>query len=291
LQQSDRKNERFMAAVGIPFKDYSPFRALKTPRERIGTETTRMILGHPFVVPEKWIEFPATEEGVKRAWPAQVLDAMEILYSNLIQHGDPNEIDSIALKLPCTDYETAHQIVDLTLDVARTRHFAPPEVVGTWLNIQSGNADINRASIGILGMLGTVVTKQDETWVMAQVIGLKALQIQDTSITYPAIDAISNLHPTPYTLALAAARYLAASKDSAFNRAYEGDGLLRDLGEPLLGAPRYYDEKKQAEYEQDTTRFAEWLKKNEARLREKANAEKPLIENARKKMSVATACR
>jgi hypothetical protein len=274
-----------------PFKDYSPFYSLKTPRDRIGTQTTRMILGHPFVVPEKWIEFPATEEGIKRAWPAQVLDAMETLYSNLIQHGDPNEIDSIALKLPCTDYETARQIVDLTLDVARIQRFATPEVFGAWLNIQSGNADINRASIGILGRLYTVVTKEDETWAMAQVLGLQALQTHDISMTYPSIDAISMLHPTPYTFALGAARYLVSSEDSAYNRAYEADGLLRSLGEPLLGTPRFYEEKKQGQYEQEISSFAEWLKKNEARLKERADVEKPLIENARQKMSIATACR
>jgi len=291
--RQELRHERSLHNFGLadyPFKDYLPFRALKTPRDRIGTDTTRMILGHPFVVPEKWAEYPPTEEDIKRAWPAYVSEAMEILYSNLIQHGDPNEINSVALKLPCTDYETAHQIVDLTLDVARTRHSAPPEVFGTWLNIESGNSTVNRASIGILGMLDSVVTK-DDSWAMAQVIGLEALKIQDTSIVYPAIDAISSLHPTPYTLALAAARYLTSSKDSAFNRAYEGEGLLRALGEPLLGAPRYYDEKKQAEYEQDATRFTDWLKKSEARLDEKADAEKSLIENARKKMSVATACR
>jgi len=287
------QHERALHNFGLadyPFKDYSPFSALKTPRDRIGTQTTRMILGHPFVVPEKWSAYPPTEEDVKRAWPAYVSEAMETLYSNLIQHGDANEIDSVALKLPCTDYETARQIVDITLDVARTRHSAPPEVFGTWLNIEKGNTTVNRASIGILGRLDTVVTK-DDIWAMAQVIGLEALKTQDTSMTYPAIDAISILHPTPYTLALAAARYLASSKDSAFNRAYEGDGLLRSLGQPLLGAPRYYDEKKQAEYELDAARFADWLKKNEARLDEKADGEKSLIENARKKMSVATACR
>jgi hypothetical protein len=287
------REERALHNFGLadyPFKDWSPFGGLKTPRDRIGTETTRMILGHPFVVPEKWIEYPPTEEGVKRAWPAQVLAAMETLYSNLIQHGDPKEIDAIALKLPCADYETAHQIVDLTLDVARIRRFAPPEVFGAWLNIQKGSSDVNRASIGILGRLGTV-TKPDETWAMAQVLGLQALETRDTSITYPSIDAISILHPTPYTFALSAARYLVSSKDSAYSRAYEADGLLRSLGEPLLGTPRFYEEKKQGQYEQEIGSFAEWLKRNEARLSERATAEKPLIESARKKMSGANACR
>jgi hypothetical protein len=274
-----------------PFKDWSPFGGLKTPRDRIGTQTTRMILGYPFVVPDKWIEYPPTEEGVRRAWPAQVLAAMETLYSNFLQHGDPKELDSIALKLPCTNYGTARQIVDLTLDLARIRRFAPPEVFGTWLNIQRGNSDVNRASIGILGRLDTVVTKEDETWAMAQVLGLQALETQDVSMTYPSIDAISILHPTPYTFALGAARYLVSSKDAAFNRAYEADGLLRALGEPLLGTPRFYEEKKQGLYEQEVSSFAEWLKKNEARLNERANAEQPLIDSARKKMSGANACR
>jgi len=68
--------------------------------------------------------------------------------------------------------------------------------------------------------------------------------------------------------------------------------LLRALGEPLLGTPRFYQEKKkQGQYELEISSFREWLKKNEARLKERANAEQPLIESARKKMSVATACR
>jgi len=82
-----------------------------------------------------------------------------------------------------------------------------------------------------------------------------------------------------------------SSKDAAFNRAYEADGLLRALGKPLLGTPRFYEEKKQGLYEQEVSSFAEWLKKNEARLNERANAEQPLIESARKKMSGANACR
>jgi hypothetical protein len=172
---------------------------------------------------------------------------METLYSSLIQHGNPKEIDSIALKLPCADYETARQIVDLTLDVARIRWFAPPEVFGAWLNIQRGNSDVNRASIGILGRLNSVVKRKDETWAMAQVLGLETLETPDTSMTYPSIDAISILHPTPSNFALGAARYLVSSKDSAFNRAYKADGLLRALGEPLLGTPRFYQEKKQGQ--------------------------------------------
>jgi len=274
-----------------PFKDYSPFYLLKSPRDKIGAETTRMILGHAFVVPDKWIEFPATEEGMKRAWPAQVLSALGVLYEDIVRKADPREVDSAALRLPCSDYATAHEIVDLTLEVAETRHFAPPEVFGTWLNIQNGNPDLKRASVGILGSLGNAVTRPNNTWAMAQVLGLEALRTKDITITYPTIDAIGSIHPTPHTLALAAARYLAVSKDSPFWRAYGGDALFRALGEPLLGAPRYYDAAKQAEYERDVNRFADWLKKNEARLNEGAAAEKPLIEDARQKMSLATACR
>ena len=105
----------------------------------------------------------------------------------------------------------------------------------------------NWASIGILGRLNSVVKREDETWAMAQVLGLETLETPDTSMTYPSIDAISILHPTPSNFALGAARYLVSSKDSAFNRAYEADGLLRALGEPLLGTPRFYQEKKQGQ--------------------------------------------
>ena len=288
------QHERVLHNFGLadnPMSAYTPFRFDKTPRDRIGAQTTRMILGHPFVVPEKRIEYPPTDDDLKRAWPAQVSTAMDALYWGLVQHHPPDEVQSIALKLPCTNYETAHQIVELTVLAARGRRSVPPEVFGTWLNILRGNSDVNRASIGILGGLDIVVTRQDNTWAMTQVFGLEALKTQDTSIIYPAIDAIRHFRPTPYTFALAAARYLTSSRDQPFNRAYEGDVLLRAIGEPPLGAPTAYDEKNRAEYERHAARFADWLKDNEARLDEKANAEKPLIENAREKMSVATACR
>jgi hypothetical protein len=46
-----------------------------------------------------------------------------------------------------------------------------------------------------------------------------------------------------------------------------------------------------AENERAVARFAQWLKKHEARLEKQARAEKQLIEHARKEMSVATARR
>ena len=288
------RHERALHNFGLsdnPMSAYAPFRLYKTPRDRIGEQTTRMILGHPFVVPEKRIEYPPTDDDLKRAWPAQVSSALDIAYWNLVQHGDPGQIQSVALKLPCTSYETAQAIVELTTATARGRRSVPPEVFGTWWNILRGNSDVNRAAIGILGSLDMVVTKKDETWAMAQVFGLEALKTRDTSIIHPAIDAIRNFRPTPYTFALAAARYLTPSRDQPFNRAYEGDVLLRAIGEPPLGASTGYDEKNRAEYERDAASFADWLKNNEAGIQEKANAEKALIENARRTMSVATACR
>ena len=133
--------------------------------------------------------------------------------------------------------------------------------------------------------------QRDDNWAMAQVLGLEALRTDDTSIAYPAIDSIEKFHPVAYTFALAAARYLASSKDTPYSRIYEAELVLRAIGERPLGAPTSYDQRKTAEYEQLATHFANRLRQNEARLEEKASLEKTRIGAARQKMSVATACR
>jgi len=216
---------------------------------------------------------------------------MDTLYWGLIDRGDPNEIDSMALKLPCTNYGTARQIVEITITVARWKRYASPEVFGTWLNMQRGNVDVNRASIGILGRIDTLVSKKDQTWAMAQVLSLEGLKTDDTSISYDVVNSMTRVQPTSYTLALAAARYLVSSKDLAINRSSEGDMVLRALGEKPLGAPVTYDQPMAPENDKAAQRFAEWLKMNESRLEASASAETPLIESARKSMSFATACR
>jgi hypothetical protein len=291
----DLLRERALYNFGIaadPRNAYTPaHERYKSPRDAVGSQINRSILGYPFEVPEQWIPFPPIDDDLKRVWPAQVSDTLDALYWNLIGHADPDRLDSVALSFPCTDYQTAFQIVEITTHVARRRHFAPPEVFGTWMNITRGNVNVNRASIGLVDVVSALDYQSNDNWAMAQVLGLEALQTNDSSITYPAIDSLRNFRPVPYTFALAAARYLASSRDLASNRMYEADILLRAIGETPLGAPTSYDQKKTAEYEQLATRFAAWLRQNEARLEEKSGLENTRIDAARQKMSVATACR
>jgi hypothetical protein len=291
----DLLRERALYNLGIAFDPRNaylpPFQRYESPRDAVGSQINRTILGYPFVVPEQWIPFPPTDDDLKRVWPAQVSDALDTLYWNMIADADPDRLDSEALSLPCTDYQTAFQIVEITTRVARRRHFASPEVFRTWMNITGANVSINRASVGILGVAASLDNAREDNWAMAQVLGLEALQTNDSSITYPAIDSMRNFRPAPYTFALAVARYLVSSKDLASNRMYEADILLRAIGESPLGAPTSYDQKKTAKYEQLAARFADWLRQNEASLQAKANLESPRIDASRKKMSVATACR
>ena len=291
----DLLRERDLYNFGIawnPMNAYMPrFVGDKSPRDAVGTQINRTILGYPFVVPEQWIPFPATDDDLKRVWPAQVSDILDTLYWNLIEDADPDRLDSLALSLPCTDYQSAFQIVEITTRVARRRQFAPPEVFGTWMNITQANVNINRASVGLLDVASALDYRRGDNWAMAQVLALEALQTNDTSITYPAIDSLRKFRPVPYTFALASAHYLVSSKDLAFNRMYESDILLRAIGEKPLGVSTSYDQKKTAEYEQLATHFAGWLRQNEASLEEKASLEKTRLDAARQKMSVATVCR
>jgi len=268
-----------------------PSTRLKSPRDAVKGEINRTILGYPFVVPEQWIPFPPSDEDLKRVWPAQVSAVMDVIYSGLLDHADPDRLDSVALALPCNDYQTAIQIVWITSHAARRRGYARPEVFGMWMNITRGNVNVNRAAVGLVGVVRYLDLRREDNWAMAQVLGLEALRTNDTSITYPAIDSLQNFHPVPYAFVLAAARYLASSKDSAFNRAYEADILLRAVGESPLGAPTSYDPTKPSEQEKLAARFSEWLRNNEANLKERAKSEEPRIDAARRKMASASACR
>ena len=199
--RGELSRERALYNFGIAANPMSafvpPFARFKSPRDAVGTQINRTILGHPFVVLEQWTPFPPSDSDLKRNWPVQVSDALETLYWNLIARGDPDRLDSVALKLPCTDYQTAREIVEITSRVARRRHFAPPEVFGTWMNITRGNVNVNRASVGLLAVVDALGPGEDQDWAMAQVLGLEALKTNDTSITYPAISDIRNFHPIP----------------------------------------------------------------------------------------------
>jgi len=130
-----------------------PSTRLKSPRDAVHGQINRTILGYPFVVPEKWIPFPPSDDDLRRVWPAQVSDAMEVLSSSLLDHADPDRLDSVAFSLPCIDYETAIQIVWITSHAARRRQFASSDVFGTWMNITRGNVNVNRAAVGLVGIV------------------------------------------------------------------------------------------------------------------------------------------
>jgi hypothetical protein len=72
--QNELLQEEHLHAFGVqryPLNDAPPYFGL--PRDRVGAEMKRTILGHPFLVPEKWIDFPLTEEELKQLpWPFQV---------------------------------------------------------------------------------------------------------------------------------------------------------------------------------------------------------------------------
>jgi hypothetical protein len=108
----------------------------KTPRDRIGSEVRRNILGNYFVVPETWVDFPLTDLELQRSpWPYQVGFALGDLYSAIIRDGDAATIDAVALGLPCADNADAMILADVTSEVARRQIYASPAVFGTWLNI------------------------------------------------------------------------------------------------------------------------------------------------------------
>src|ERR1700678_1420288 len=94
------------------------------PRDRVGTgiKTKRTILGHPFLVPEKWIDFPLTDEELKHSpWPFQVNAALAVLRAAIIRDGDPKQNDAVILTFPCKDVETASLLVSLTTQVAASQ--------------------------------------------------------------------------------------------------------------------------------------------------------------------------
>lgn len=144
--QNELEKEEHLHFFGVqryPLSEAPPYFGL--PRDRVGTgiKIKRNILGHPFVVPEKWIDFPLTEEELKQSpWPFQVNRALAALWATIIRDGDPKQNDAVILTFPCTDVETARLLVSLTTQVAASQEkttldkaYVPPEVFGTWLNV------------------------------------------------------------------------------------------------------------------------------------------------------------
>jgi len=107
---------------------------------------------------------------------------------------------------------------------------------------------------------------------MLQVLGLADLATEHAGGTF---EAIRYPHPVPNTLMLAAARYLADSKDRWLDRKYWANTLFDAPGEQPFA---------------DSASYRTWLAGNEAALQEKAAKESAAIERARQKMAGVEAC-
>jgi hypothetical protein len=275
------------------------------PRDRVGARIKRNILGHPFVVPEKWIDFPLTEEELKQSpWPFQVNQALEDLWAAIIRDGDPKQNDAVILTFPCKDVETARLLVSLTTQVAASQEkttldkaYVPPEVFGTWLNVLK-NPKTEAAHEYVAGMLDQASANWDCPGTgmihcpMAAVIALEALKKQDGSV----IRQIPQMHLYTYTLVLAASRFVLSPEYrqhySLQDQANDA-GLLQYLISPKT--PRDYLPQHlaadDATYERVVKSFADAFKQWQSFLEHEAEGENLLIEKTYKFLSRFTTCR
>ena len=260
----------------------------KTPRDRIGGRPERSILGHAFLVPEAWIDYPFTDEERKRSpWPTQAIEALRDLFAAIVRDGDSGSIDSVALTLPCTDGESADRLVSLTTGVAQWQRYASPVVFGTWLNILR-NPNTQRATDSIVIILEHLA---DIDSAMAEVLGLESLKKGDNS----AIRATRFFARRPYTLILAASRFVLSADyrtgHTAQDRADDANTLRSAaLQDPFAPSPLHLvaDD---ATYQRVVDSFAEWFTQQESTLQRNADMERGLIERAYERMADARVCR
>jgi hypothetical protein len=277
----------------------------QAPRYRVGTQIRRNILGHPFIVPEKWIDYPLTDEELKRSpWPFQVSTALHSLHAAIIRDGDPKQNDAAVLTLPCKDNETARSLVSLTVEVAMSQYrttqqkpYVPPEVFGTWLNIlRNPRTEGAHDFVMILDQVSANSECPAKLGIyvcpMAEVLGLESLKKQDNSV----IGQIPRFHLYPHTLILAAARFVLSPEYrqhyNAQDQANDANLLLYIISPKTASDPvPSHLAAADATYQRVVTSFAEAFKQWEPFLERNANLERPLIEHTYKTLSTATACR
>jgi hypothetical protein len=126
--QNELEEEENLHSFGVlryPLSEVAPMSGF--PRDRVGAGIKgagmkRTILGHPFLVPEEWIDFPLTDEELKKSpWPFQVSRALAALRAAIIRDGDPKRNDEVILTFPCKDVESARLLVSLTTQVAASQ--------------------------------------------------------------------------------------------------------------------------------------------------------------------------
>jgi hypothetical protein len=304
--QNQLQEEEYLHEFGVqryPVNDAPPYFGL--PRDRVGTRIKRTILGHPFVVPEKWIDYPLTEEELKQSpWPLQVNWAFAAVRASIIRDGDPKQNDAVILTFPCTDVETARLLISLTTQVAASQEkttqdkpYVPAEVFGAWLNVLQ-NPKTEGAHEYVSGMLDQASANWDcpEIGVfrcpMAEVVALEVLKKQDRYV----IPQIPQFHIYPHTLFLAAARFVLSPEYrqhySLQDQANDAN-ILFNLTEPL-GQRKPFPQHLAADdatYERVVKSFADRFKDWGSIYERYAEMERPLLEKTSKFLSSFTTCR
>jgi hypothetical protein len=259
-----------------------------TPRYRMGNEIRRNILGHSFVVPEFWVDFPLTDQELERSpWPYQIGLALGDLYAAIIRDGDAATVDAVALGLPCANKMDAEIVADLTSGVARHQNYASPAVFGTWLNIIR-NPKTQDATYLILNILENA-SRIDSS--MAEVLALESIKTGDSS----AINKARSLARQPHTFILTASRFVLSSdyqdvrQNRYQHRADDANSLRYAAAKDTVRSLPFLQNdtaKRQA-----VESFSEWFKQAEPSLQSNADADRGLIESAYARMAVATTCR
>jgi hypothetical protein len=305
--QNELKKEELLHEFGVqryPVNEAGPY--FGVPRSRIATQIRRKILGHRFIVPEKWIDYPLTDEELKRSpWPFQVSAALNALRAAIIRDGDPKRNDAVILTLPCKDTETASALVWLTMQVASSQYkttqdkpYVPPEVFGAWLNVLK-NPKTEAARELFVMMLDQASANSEcpagtgiYFCAMAEVLGLEALKKQDRSV----IPQIPQFHVYPHSLIVAAARFVLSPEYrqhySAQDQANDANVLLY-ITSPTMARDPYPQNlaADDATYQRVVKSFADRFKQWEPFLEREAEVERPLIEHSYKALSTFTTCR
>jgi hypothetical protein len=263
----------------------------------------RTILGHPFLVPEKWIDFPLTEEELKQSpWPFQVNRAVASLRAAIIRDGDPQQNDAVILTLPCKDVETASLLVSLTTQVAASQEktmqdkpYVPPEVFGAWLNVLK-NPKTEAAHEHVAGMLDQASANSECPGAglircpMAEVVALEVLKKQDRYV----IPQIPRFHVYPHNLFLAAARFVLSPEyrqhNSLQDQANDANILLTSPTRARDSFPQHLAAD-DATYQRIVQSFADRFKEWGPIYERSAEMERPLIERTSKFLSKFTTCR
>ncbi|MGA9981646.1 MAG: hypothetical protein WBQ08_23720 [Candidatus Sulfotelmatobacter sp.] len=303
--QNEIEKEEHLHAFGVqryPISEVAPYLGL--PRDRVGAGIKRNVLGHPFLVPEKWIDYPLTEEELQQSpWPFQVSRALAAVRASIIRDGDPKQNDAVILSFPCTDVETARLLVSLTTQVAASQEktiqdkpYVPPEVFGAWLNVLK-NPKTEAAHEHVSGMLDQASANWDCPGTgmihcpMAEVVALEVLKKQDRYV----IPQIPRFHEYPHTLFLAAARFVLSPEyrqhNSLQDQADDANVLYYLAGHTVRDPFPQHLAADNATYERAVKSFADRFKEWGSIFERNAEMERPLLEKTSKFLSKFTTCR